>query len=92
MSDEETRRCAYCQRPGATKDHVIPRKLVGGKLGPINVVYACRPCNALKADMVPAEMRATAKEMQLVARRLVAIADKVDRIITSRHLSSRGEG
>ncbi len=76
--------CVYCGRPSSTKDHVIPRKLVGGKLGQSNVVPACRSCNALKADMIPAEMRSMAKEMKLVAKRLSIIADKADWIISRR--------
>lgn len=82
--------CAYCGNPASTKDHVIPRKLVGGKLGQGNLVPACRSCNALKADMIPAEMRAMAKEMKTVARKLTAIADRADLIISRRAL--RGEG
>lgn len=82
----EKERCAYCQRPATTKDHIIPRKLVGGKLGIANVVHACRSCNALKADMIPSEMRDTAKEMKLVAKKLAAIADRVDGMIAARAL------
>src|SRR5690606_12093917 len=46
-------RCQYCgQRLAANKltyDHVIPRS-AGGRTEWTNIVTACRPCNARKAD------------------------------------------
>lgn len=42
--------CCYCtSRKGTTVDHVVP-KAKGGKHDWMNVVAACRHCNALKAD------------------------------------------
>lgn len=50
--------CQYCgARPGAaslTLDHVLPRAK-GGRTEWTNIVTACVPCNAAKADRTPAE-------------------------------------
>lgn len=62
------RRCSYCKRPtilndrtpefwtelDATTDHVIPQAL-GGDNSRANVVLACRTCNQVKDDMLPAQ-------------------------------------
>ena len=44
--------CAYCgERPGNTRDHVIPRCLFGGPLPPdVITVRACRACNTDKSQ------------------------------------------
>lgn len=51
-------RCCYCTaKLGAsnlTFDHVIPRS-TGGKTGWSNIVSACEPCNARKANRTAAE-------------------------------------
>ena len=48
--------CAYCNkvfpRDELTVDHIIPR-CRGGTSNWANTVSACRPCNALKADLTP---------------------------------------
>ena len=51
-------RCAYCRRrltkKIATKDHVIPQSRIQGELRK-NIVWACKPCNQLKANRTPHE-------------------------------------
>lgn len=48
-------RCAYCQGPAETLDHVLPRSR-GGQHSWDNVVAACARCNHRKGDRTPAEM------------------------------------
>jgi 5-methylcytosine-specific restriction endonuclease McrA len=49
--------CCYClARKGTTVDHVLPRAK-GGKHEWTNVVAACRPCNALKADKLLSDLQ-----------------------------------
>jgi 5-methylcytosine-specific restriction endonuclease McrA len=48
-------RCAYCGRPAATIDHVVPRSR-GGRHEWDNVVSACHRCNHVKGDRVIAEL------------------------------------
>lgn len=45
----DNRTCQYCNRPGDTIDHVLPRAR-GGKHEWENVVIACYPCNNKKSD------------------------------------------
>lgn len=47
-------RCAYCGRPAATVDHVVPQSR-GGETTWVNAVAACAPCNHRKANRTPAE-------------------------------------
>lgn len=50
-------RCAYCTRSigmRGTIDHYVPQAL-GGTNARANLRWACIGCNALKADMPPAE-------------------------------------
>ena len=55
--------CAYCgrrartsmERDEMTVDHVMPRSRGGSMSDFANLVTACRPCNARKADRTPAE-------------------------------------
>jgi 5-methylcytosine-specific restriction endonuclease McrA len=58
--DEYT--CQYCgAQPGASKltfDHVVPRAR-GGRTEWTNIVTACVPCNARKADRTPEQARMT---------------------------------
>lgn len=42
-------RCAYCGRPAATGDHVVPRSK-GGRTHPTNTVACCSTCNTSKGD------------------------------------------
>lgn len=42
-------RCAYCQAPATTWDHVVPI-VKGGTSEQGNVVPACQPCNSSKRD------------------------------------------
>lgn len=46
--------CAYCGGPPETVDHVLPRSR-GGASSWLNLVAACTPCNAFKADRTPQE-------------------------------------
>lgn len=50
--------CAYCGKVfkniDLTRDHYMPRSK-GGKDSWMNVVSACKDCNALKSDLVPGE-------------------------------------
>jgi 5-methylcytosine-specific restriction endonuclease McrA len=48
-------RCAYCDAPATSVDHVIPRSR-GGQHVWENVVSACRRCNHVKADRHIAEL------------------------------------
>jgi 5-methylcytosine-specific restriction endonuclease McrA len=52
--------CQYCEDKKQTKeltfDHVIPR-VQGGLTNWTNIVAACQPCNAEKADMTPEQAR-----------------------------------
>ena len=43
--------CVYCDGPGETWDHVIPRSR-GGANHKRNLRRACRPCNQAKGDVV----------------------------------------
>ncbi len=51
-------RCQYCGQRSAmsklTYDHVVPRSC-GGRTEWTNIVTACKPCNASKADRTPEE-------------------------------------
>jgi 5-methylcytosine-specific restriction endonuclease McrA len=50
------RTCAYCQkRKATTVDHIVPRSR-GGRHEWSNVIAACRPCNARKADKLLSEL------------------------------------
>lgn len=48
-------KCAYCGTKANTVDHIIPKSR-GGKHMWENVVAACRPCNAKKADKLLSEI------------------------------------
>lgn len=48
-------RCAYCTRPAATIDHVLPRSR-GGEDSWENLVACCLRCNNVKSDRTPQEM------------------------------------
>ncbi|WP_245930031.1 HNH endonuclease [Allonocardiopsis opalescens] len=50
----ENGRCAYCERPGDTVDHIVPVSR-GGPSDWLNTVLACGPCNNRKRDRTPAE-------------------------------------
>ena len=76
IRDGET--CQYCGcQPGRaelTLDHVVPRAQ-GGQTSWENVVAACRPCNATKADRTPAQagmaLRSTPRPLVIpLARKL----------------------
>lgn len=47
--DEYDGRCAYCDEPATGRDHVVPLSK-GGSDWITNVVPACNPCNAGKAN------------------------------------------
>lgn len=47
-------KCAYCNGPAETVDHIVPRSR-GGKVTWMNAVAACLRCNHRKADRTPAE-------------------------------------
>ncbi|MFJ8688533.1 HNH endonuclease [Micromonospora wenchangensis] len=47
-------RCAYCDGPASTVDHVLPRSR-GGRNTWRNTTAACYPCNQRKGDRTPAE-------------------------------------
>lgn len=49
-------RCAYCEGPATTIDHVLPRSR-GGRNSWRNTVAACVTCNHLKGNRTPAEAR-----------------------------------
>lgn len=46
--------CVYCGGHADTIDHVLPRSRGGGDTW-FNLVAACRPCNGLEGDRIPAE-------------------------------------
>lgn len=48
-------KCAYCDKPATTIDHVIPR-CKGGENSWENLVAACFPCNSRKADKTLAQL------------------------------------
>jgi 5-methylcytosine-specific restriction endonuclease McrA len=48
-------RCAYCEAPATSLDHVVPRSR-GGSHSWENVVSCCRRCNHVKADRTVAEL------------------------------------
>jgi 5-methylcytosine-specific restriction endonuclease McrA len=48
-------RCAYCDAPATSLDHVVPRSR-GGAHAWDNVVSCCRRCNHVKADRTVAEL------------------------------------
>jgi 5-methylcytosine-specific restriction endonuclease McrA len=48
-------RCAYCEAPATSLDHVIPRSR-GGTHTWDNVVASCRRCNHTKADRAIADL------------------------------------
>lgn len=45
-------KCHYCQKPGATVDHIVPKSR-GGMDRLFNYVNSCEPCNQLKANDMP---------------------------------------
>ncbi|MCV2395097.1 HNH endonuclease [Actinotalea sp. M2MS4P-6] len=51
----DAHRCAYCEGPADTVDHVLPRSR-GGAHEWTNVVAACRRCNHRKADRLLSEI------------------------------------
>lgn len=48
-------RCAYCNAPATSIDHVVPRSLGGAHVWE-NVVSCCRRCNHVKADRSVADL------------------------------------
>ena len=48
-------RCAYCDAPATSLDHVVPRSR-GGTHTWDNVVSCCRRCNHIKADRTVADL------------------------------------
>ncbi|MCW3839209.1 HNH endonuclease [Micromonospora yasonensis] len=48
------RRCAYCDAPASTVDHILPRSR-GGRNTWKNTTAACYDCNQRKGDRTPAE-------------------------------------
>ncbi|SCE74582.1 5-methylcytosine-specific restriction endonuclease McrA [Micromonospora viridifaciens] len=48
------RRCAYCDAPASTIDHILPRSR-GGRNTWKNTTAACYECNQRKGDRTPAE-------------------------------------
>ncbi len=52
----DDRRCAFCDGPASTVDHVLPRSRGGGDTWE-NTVAACARCNNRKGDRTPAEAR-----------------------------------
>lgn len=47
--------CQYCDRPGNTIDHIVPRSR-GGQHEWTNVALACSPCNFKKGDRLLSEL------------------------------------
>lgn len=47
-------RCLYCNNPGNTMDHIIPKSRGGGAVW-TNAATACLDCNNRKADRTPTE-------------------------------------
>ncbi|MFU8874885.1 HNH endonuclease [Micromonospora sp. SL4-19] len=47
-------RCAYCDAPASTIDHILPRSR-GGRNTWKNTTAACYECNQRKGDLTPAE-------------------------------------
>ena len=90
--------CAYCERPfgdeytfhgvARTKDHIIPRSMTVAAtyVGRGNEVAACGACNGIKANMMPAALRATAEEHRKRAELIDRMADRVDALIVERGL------
>lgn len=58
-------RCAYCERPATTADHVIPR-CQGGETDWLNVVAACERCNCAKGGLTPEQARFKLKHRPFV--------------------------
>lgn len=52
--DRDGRRCAYCDRAGATIDHIQPVSR-GGTSNWLNTITACVACNGAKGSRTPAE-------------------------------------
>lgn len=51
----DSRVCAYCLRPAATVDHVVPRSKGGGSSWE-NLVACCSPCNMRKGNKTLEEL------------------------------------
>lgn len=49
LMEEFEGKCAYCDKPANSFDHIIPISK-GGKTEPWNIVPACRSCNSSKND------------------------------------------
>lgn len=47
--------CAYCNGPGGTADHIVPRDARSGRKENVwgNLTGACRSCNMLKGTLSP---------------------------------------
>lgn len=60
--------CAYCGRPAATVDHVIPLARGGPHIAS-NLVPACGSCNSQKGNRTPEEWRAGTKAPQYENRK-----------------------
>lgn len=69
--------CQYCgDKPQALEvEHVVPRSK-GGKNNWLNVVAACRACNARKRDRTPAEAGMTLLTKPFAPTRMAMIASR----------------
>lgn len=52
--DRDRRRCAYCEGPGATIDHIHPASR-GGESTWLNTITACVACNGARVIRTPSE-------------------------------------
>ena len=60
-------RCAYCDAPAETWDHVVP-VAKGGQTEPDNILPSCIRCNSSKRDRDLDEwLEATGRELSLIA-------------------------
>lgn len=70
-----------------TRDHLIPKQVVGNTLGPLNIAPACCECNKIKGNLTPDMLREMAEQVEAQAARLRTIADRTDQLIAGRGLT-----
>ena len=71
------------ERP-PTQEHIVPKSM-GGKKGR-NLVWVCKPCNDMRQNMTPKQLRALAAELHAMALLHLSMATAIDDLVRGRAL------